>query len=142
MGPSQRCEGRRSVMALHASMILGAALMVAGAPESDRDRFQGTWAVILGEREGVKLSEEAAREIKVVIEGDRYRHIRGDRTQSGTIKLDPTKEPKTIDVTPSDGKTVLGIYAIEGDTHKVCFAEYGGGGPPRLPAAPGRREEH
>jgi uncharacterized protein (TIGR03067 family) len=110
----------------HALMILGAVLMTTDAPESDREKFQGTWAVILGEREGVKLSEEAAREIKVVIEGDRYRHTRGDRTQAGTIKLDPTKVPKAIDVTPADGRTILGIYTIEGDTHKVCFAEYGG----------------
>jgi uncharacterized protein (TIGR03067 family) len=116
-------------MVLHALMILGAVLMAADAPESDQGKFQGTWAVILGEREGVKLSEEAAREIKVVIEGDRYRHIRGETTQTGTIRLDRTKMPKTIDVTPADGKTILGIYTIEGDTHKVCFAEYGGGRP-------------
>src|SRR3954453_5707664 len=98
-----------SVMALHAAMILGAALMAAGAPESDQDRFQGTWAVILGEREGGKLSEEAAREIKVVIEGDRYRHIRGDRTQAGTIKLDPTTDPKRSENTPSGGNTAFGV---------------------------------
>src|SRR3954470_12061080 len=99
-------------MPLHAFLILGSVLMAADAPGSDREKFQGTWAVILGEREGVKLSEEAAREIKVVIEGDRYRHIRGEKPQRGTIKLDPTKTPKTIDVTPADGKTILGIYTI------------------------------
>jgi uncharacterized protein (TIGR03067 family) len=116
-------------MVLHALMISGAVLMAADAPESDQEKFQGTWAVILGEREGVKLSEEAAREIQVIVEGDRYRHVRGDRTQAGTIKLDPTKRPREIDITPADGKTILGIYTIEGDTHKVCFAEYGGGRP-------------
>src|SRR5438874_6830559 len=113
-------------MVLHALMILGSVWMAADAPGSDQEKFQGTWAVILGEREGVKLSEEAARGIQVVIEGDRYRHLRGDRTQAGTIKLDPTKVPKEIDITPADGRTIVGIYTIEGDTHKVCFAEYGG----------------
>ena len=113
-------------MGLHALMIMGAVLMAADGQESDQEKFQGTWALILGEREGVKLSEEAAGEIKVVVEGDRYRHVRGDRTQAGTIKLDPTKRPREIDITPADGKTILGIYTIEGDTHKVCFAEYGG----------------
>ena len=116
-------------MGLHALMIMGAVLMAADGQESDQEKFQGTWAIILGEREGVKLSEEAAGEIKVVVEGDRYRHVRGDRTQAGTIKLDPTKRPREIDITPADGKTILGIYTIEGDTHKVCFAEYGGGRP-------------
>jgi uncharacterized protein (TIGR03067 family) len=112
-------------MALHALIVVGAVLIAADAPESDREKFQGTWVVVLGEREGVKLSEEAAGEIKVVIDGDRYRFSRGDRTQGGTIRLDPTRSPKAIDVTPDDGKTVLGIYTIAGDTHKVCFAEYG-----------------
>jgi len=116
-------------MGLHALMIAGTVLMAADAPEGDKEKFQGTWAVILCEREGAKLSEERAKEIKVVIEGDRYRHIAGDKTQTGSIKLDPTKLPRTIDITPEDGKTILGIYTIEGDTHKVCFAEYGGSRP-------------
>src|SRR5438874_96144 len=47
-------------MVLHALMILGSVWMAADAPGSDQEKFQGTWAVILGEREGVKLSEEEA----------------------------------------------------------------------------------
>src|SRR3954469_15843088 len=106
-------------MALHLLMSLGAVLMAADAPESDKEKFQGTWAVILAEREGAKLSEEAAGEIKVIVEGDKYRFSRGDRTQSGTLQLAPTRKQKTIDIPPADGKSILGIYTIEGDTHKV-----------------------
>ena len=39
-----------------------------------------------------------------------------------TIKLDAAKEPKHIDMTgKKDGKTVQGIYIIEGDTLKIAY---------------------
>jgi uncharacterized protein (TIGR03067 family) len=112
-------------MGLHALTIVAAIVMVGESPQEDKDKFQGTWVVILGEREGVKISEQSEKEIRVVIEGDRYSLMREDRTQSGTFTLDPSRTPKTIDIRPDDGKTVLGIYTIEGDTQKVCFSEYG-----------------
>ena len=49
----------------------------------------------------------------------------GGRTEAGTFTLDPSRKPKGIDVTPEDGKPILGIYQIDGDTHKVCLAEPG-----------------
>ena len=48
-----------------------------------------------------------------------------DVVQVGIQKIDPTKSPKTIDVTmtegPNKGAIMLGIYEIDGDTLKVCF---------------------
>jgi len=48
---------------------------------------------------------------------------------SGAFKVDATKKPKTMDMTPSEGrykdKTLLGIYELDGDTLKICFAEPG-----------------
>ncbi|HJZ53449.1 MAG TPA: TIGR03067 domain-containing protein, partial [Gemmataceae bacterium] len=44
--------------------------------------------------------------------------------EEGVYHLDPTKTPKTIDVTLLGPirKTMLGIYALDGDTLKVCMA--------------------
>jgi uncharacterized protein (TIGR03067 family) len=48
---------------------------------------------------------------------------------SGTYKLDTTKAPMTIDTAVKggtyDGKTLLGIVKVDGDTMTVCFAEPG-----------------
>ena len=45
--------------------------------------------------------------------------------QASPQKLDPSKSPKAIDVTitegPSKGAVMLGIYEFDGDTLKVCF---------------------
>ena len=42
------------------------------------------------------------------------------------IKIDPTKKPKTIEFTFTEGqlqgKTSLGIYELQGDTFKYCRA--------------------
>jgi hypothetical protein len=42
------------------------------------------------------------------------------------IIVDPSKKPKTIDYDvidgPAKGKKLLGIYELEGDTLKSCFA--------------------
>jgi uncharacterized protein (TIGR03067 family) len=39
--------------------------------------------------------------------------------------VDVAKKPKTIDITftegPEKGKTIVGIYELEGDTYKVCI---------------------
>ena len=61
--------------------------------------------------------------------------------QVGTQKLDPSKSPKTIDVTmtegPSKGTVMLGIYEIDGDTLKVCFDPHGKKRPTEFKSAPG-----
>ena len=45
--------------------------------------------------------------------------------QAATQRLDPSKSPKTLDVTVTEGLNkgvvILGIYEISGDTLKVCF---------------------
>ncbi len=88
-------------------------------------RFEGTWKWISLESEKMKLSEEALEHPRLKIMGDKFTVTEQATTFGGTFKVDPSKKPKTMDVTftegPEKGKTFTGIYELEGDTYKVCI---------------------
>jgi uncharacterized protein (TIGR03067 family) len=52
-----------------------------------------------------------------------------DKVIKGTSTIDPTKKPKTIDFTPTEGdgkgELHLGIYELGEKTRKLCFAPPG-----------------
>ena len=93
-------------------------------------KFQGTWTFESVEAGGQKLPADQFKAMTVTFEGDKYSVKMGDLViEAATLKLDPSKSPKTLDskVTdgPNKGKVILGIYEISGDTLKVCFDEEG-----------------
>ena len=78
---------------------------------------------------GEKLPEEVVKGGKLTFAGDKHTVKVGKDTIIGTQKLDPTKNPKEIDATdtegPFKGKTTQGIYKLDGDMFTVCFAPPG-----------------
>ena len=46
-------------------------------------------------------------------------------SKEGTIKLDENKTPKEMDATSTAKEVMLGIYALEENGYKVCFAPAG-----------------
>jgi uncharacterized protein (TIGR03067 family) len=112
-------------------LVFAVSLVLAADPVSDEvkkeiERFEGTWKFVSLETEGRKLDEKVLEHPRLIIKGDRFTSKEGETTHHGVFKVDPTKKPKTIDVTftdgPEKGKTMLGIYELEGDTYKVCFS--------------------
>jgi uncharacterized protein (TIGR03067 family) len=109
---------------------LAAALLVAAdskedAAKKDADAIQGKWAVVSLTRNGKTeaISKDAVR----VITADTYAmKLRPLLTIDGTYKIDPTTNPKAIETTPSSGpykdKAMLGIYELNGDSLKICYA--------------------
>jgi RNA polymerase sigma factor (sigma-70 family) len=94
----------------------------AKAPD-DKEKLQGTWVGVEGERAGQKIPAEEIEKFKVVIKGDKFTVNPDGEKKGATFKLDPTQKPKAIDVMPQDspdkGKTMAGIYSLEGDTLKL-----------------------
>jgi uncharacterized protein (TIGR03067 family) len=106
--------------------------------------LRGTWAVVLAERDGEKLSDEQVKGVRFTIEENGKALVKkGEQVVfEGTIKIDPTKTPKTEDATQTSegekkGKTTLSIYEIEGDALKICSAEPGKDRPAEFSAKPG-----
>jgi uncharacterized protein (TIGR03067 family) len=62
-------------------------------------------------------------------------------TYRGTFTIGLGVTPKRIDMTftggPEAGKTVLGVYELDGDTYKVCVGLSGRGRPEGFASEPG-----
>jgi uncharacterized protein (TIGR03067 family) len=91
----------------------------------DRKQIEGTWLPVEAEMAGEKFPDEILKTIKLILKGETYTVLVGDKTDEGTSKLAPDKSPKAIDITgtkgPNEGKTFLAIYELKGDTLRVCY---------------------
>lgn len=96
--------------------------------KTELDKLQGKWSVTAMERGEKSAPKEIIDKIVVTFVGDKMtlgRTQAGAKSREYTIKLDPTKDPKAIDLVPSDGdskgKTVAGIYRFDGNDLKICM---------------------
>ena len=110
--------------------------------EKELKKFQGTWTVESVEAGGKEVPIDLFKGMTVIFEGDKYTVKMGDKViQTATQKLDPSKSPKTLDGTvtegPNKGTVILGIYEISGDTLKVCFDPEGKKRPTEFKTAAG-----
>ena len=65
----------------------------------------------------------------MIVKGASMTYTTGDHSRKATIAVDPSKSPRTIDVTlddgPEKGMVAPGIYQIKGDELLVCGAQAG-----------------
>jgi uncharacterized protein (TIGR03067 family) len=123
---------------------LSVALLLAAAPDpkddakKDQEALQGTWRPVSSEQGGKDQTDEA-KDHTLTFEKDTFTVKKGDEVRvKGTFKLDPSKKPKAIDMTvtqgPRDddkGKELHGIYELDKDTLKWCTSEPGGEARPK-----------
>lgn len=120
--------------------------------EEELKRFQGAWKQIAYERDGVvEPLDERGWEPSTTFSGEEFVVTLADGTIpiKGTYRIDPTRDPKTVDWTDSigedAGKTLLAIYSLQGDRLIfLCRGSRAGAangvqdaawaGPPNLPA--------
>ena len=95
----------------------------------DMQKLQGTWQITSVEANGDAVPAEDVTNIVVTIKGSAYTAELPDRTDRGTLKLDSSKQPRHMDIIPgaSDSDRVLpGIYEVQDNVLKVCYATQGG----------------
>ena len=115
-------------------LLMSVLVSLAAAAEepADTEKFQGTWTVSLMEKRGEKQPEEKLKDLRVVIAGDAMCFKMGGQDgERATIKLDPSKTPKAIDLQPAtpgrnETRPSLGIYELKDDTLKLCWRKEGG----------------
>lgn len=113
--------------------LLAGVLLSAGAGADDAakelEKLQGTWTVTIVELDGKPATDEQKKRVsQLVVKGDKYTIlVDGKKIDGGTLKVDPAKKPKVMDATPEEGplkgKALAGVYELEGDDMKVCFAQ-------------------
>jgi uncharacterized protein (TIGR03067 family) len=133
-----------------ASLYLGLGWLMAAddakeeAIKKDRAAIKGEWKVVSYELDGKKpVSDEQLEKVKVTIDESGKVTVRADGQTiiEATTTIDPTKNPKTVDTTFTQGdlkgQTALGIYEIKGDTYKYCRAAPGKDRPTELSSKEG-----
>ncbi len=136
----------RAVM-LGAAVLAASALVAAAADKADADlkKFQGEWVAVSRVVGGKAEPEDAIKDIRITVAGNKVTVKKGDKVlMAATQKLDPSKAPKALDATMTDGPqkgvVMLGIYTFDGDTVKVCFDPDGKRRPTEFKTAEGSKE--
>lgn len=113
------------------------------AIQKDRNQIKGTWRIVVLVADGNMALEEDARKLTVVNGSDGSWSLRseGKEITKGISSFDPTKSPKTIDFTPTEGESAghqfLGIYELGENRRKMCFAPAGKMRPADFSSSPG-----
>jgi uncharacterized protein (TIGR03067 family) len=109
---------------LFATLVL-LLLAAARCPADEPAPSSGTWLAANAELGGTPLPEELLKTWKLEINDGKYVVTTGEAVDKGTVKVDAKANPKTMDITgtdgPNKGKTFLAIYEQSGDTLKVCY---------------------
>ncbi len=118
------------------------SLVAGGADEAavkkDLAALKGTWIIVSAERDGKNVTDTG---VILTFDGIGKAAVKkgSQLLFAGAIKIDPTKKPKTLDATQESdgdlkGKTLPGIYELDGDTLKICSGKER---PTQFSSAPG-----
>jgi uncharacterized protein (TIGR03067 family) len=127
------------VMAVLVFLAAGGA---QDAAKKELALLEGEWSMMSGEANGFSMPKEMVKTGKrVAKEGETTISMGGQVYFKAKYTIDPSKKPKAIDYVmtagPTKGKTQLGIYELDGDTVKFCFAAPGKDRPTEFSAKEG-----
>jgi uncharacterized protein (TIGR03067 family) len=136
-------------MRTHGLVVLALGLLPAAeaakedASKKELAQLQGTWRVVAEVRDGVKSPPQRFQSVTVTYDADGKFQVEmaGKAIAQGTSTLDPSKQPKAMDIRYTEGEqkgqTLLAIYEVKGDTRRTCVAPPGRGRPTAFAAPPG-----
>lgn len=112
-------KGLLSVILPLTAITLG--VLAAAQEKTNNNQLAGTWQAVEAELGGKLLPLEIVRSIKLVLSAGEYQ-VGND---FGTVEIDSTAKPAAMIIKgtkgPNEGKTLLAIYELSGDTLRICY---------------------
>lgn len=106
---------------LIATIALGVFANVQEKTKQNEATLAGTWQAIEAELGGKPLPPEVVRTIKLILSAHEYQ-VGND---FGTVEINPDTTPASLIIKgtkgPNEGKTMLAIYELSGDTLRICY---------------------
>jgi uncharacterized protein (TIGR03067 family) len=117
----------RVIGAFVAVLVLAGTVAAQDANKKEMALLDGEWSMVSGQANGQDMPKEFVSTGKrVAKDGEVTISIGGQVFFKAKFTIDATKKPKTIDYVMTEGFTKgqkqLGIYELDGDTVKFCFA--------------------
>ena len=102
-------------------------------------KFNGTWELLSVITDGKETPPENLKSVRVVIKDGKHTVFIGQTVVAKEIPftIDVSRGPKTMVDTLPDGKTIKGIYKLEGETLTSCVADAGQDHPKEFLSKPG-----
>ncbi|HLW64876.1 MAG TPA: TIGR03067 domain-containing protein [Gemmataceae bacterium] len=112
-------------------LTLPAIILIAAKPaddaKKDLEKLQGEWFMAELEIDGKPVPADKIDGTTLTVKGDKYIINVKDKKHEVTITLDPSKDPKAIDMAFADSsdapKIGKGIYKMDGDTFILVRAQ-------------------
>ncbi|HTL27601.1 MAG TPA: TIGR03067 domain-containing protein [Tepidisphaeraceae bacterium] len=123
-----------------ASLIASIGLCVASA--SAQDSLEGQWSCVSAIVNGKPLSDSKVSRLRLTLTRERYKTEESSEVLfDSTYSIDRTTTPKQITMIGTEGdlagKEAQGIYAIDGETLRICYTMPGHARPKAFESNPG-----
>jgi uncharacterized protein (TIGR03067 family) len=129
------------LVVLFLATILGAC---GGSKMEDSAMLNGTWIPIDAELGGRPFPGDVLKTLTLVVKDGQYTVDWAGVVDKGTLSVEPTANPKTMDITgtegPSEGRRFFAIYEFKGDTLRICYDVGGTDRPTEFKTAVGTQQ--
>jgi uncharacterized protein (TIGR03067 family) len=94
------------------------------AMKTELKKLEGRYTISSAEVNGAQIDQQPLEQFKLTVSGNNWSVAMSQGKIEAIIDIDPSKNPKTIDFTYTEGsqkgQTTRGIYALDGDVLKLC----------------------
>jgi uncharacterized protein (TIGR03067 family) len=98
--------------------VLTACALARSGDANEREKLEGTWT-FQPAADGDKKTKGPG--VRMILKGNTIAFETGKKRTQGAYSVDPSKSPKTMDITMENVKgTIFAIYELDGDTLKLC----------------------